>query len=68
MQGTITKIVEPKFFGFIEVRGQSKDVFFHGSELDPSLEFGQQLILRRVEFDVWPSDKGPRATNIRPTI
>lgn len=63
--GTITKIIADKGFGFIALK-ESADVFFHRSALDPQLEFGEQLIERRVEFNLVNTERGMKAGNVRP--
>ena len=65
MQGVIAKIVEARGFGFISPADGSKDVFFHCRDLD-GLTFDEQLVERRVAFEVLSSDRGPRAVNVRP--
>lgn len=64
MTGTIIKIREEAGYGFIAVDGGGPNIFFHITSLD-TLEFNQQLLERRVEFDVRDSDKGPRAVFVR---
>jgi cold shock CspA family protein len=63
--GTVKNISE-RGFGFIsELAGP--DLFFHCSSLI-DLEFDEQLIGRRVQFEVVPdvkSKKGPKAVNVK---
>lgn len=65
MTGTVTRVVEDRGFCFIKPDDGSRDVFGHISELK-GLPFDSTLQERRVEFGVAQSDKGPRATNVRP--
>lgn len=63
-EGTIKTIKSDKGYGFIS-RIDAPDIFFHASCLD-GLEFDEQLIERRVRFDIVGTDKGDRAVNVRP--
>ncbi|MBT6069085.1 cold shock domain-containing protein [Candidatus Peregrinibacteria bacterium] len=62
MQGTIKKLDERKF-GFITVEGE-KDVFFHSNECEQGV-FDTLKEGDSVTFDKEPSDKGPKAVNVR---
>ncbi len=66
MTGTITKVVAVKGFGFIARPGESKDTFFHFTDLDGTLRFGEALLERRVVFDTIDTERGPKAISIRP--
>lgn len=61
--GTIKRLVKDRGFGFIRDEG-GQEWFFHRSSVEAgsfdSLNEGQ-----RVSFDEEPSQKGPRAGNIR---
>ncbi len=59
--GYIITVEPAKGFGFIRSMGQ--DYFFHASDLRGT-EFELQLCERRVKFDDYQTDRGPRATNI----
>ena len=64
MTGVIKKIVEGKEFGFITPDDGGKDVFFHKTALvDVNFEDLQQG--DKVSFDVEPSDRGPKAANVK---
>ena len=69
MTGTIRRVFEDKFYGFISGDGTSagsnRDFFFHRSGLDESLEFSGQLVELRVNFETLDSDRGPKAINVR---
>ena len=60
-QGTISKVLANKGFGFIE--GEKGDIFFHHSALNGTtiedLREGQ-----RVEYEEGSSPKGPCAENV----
>lgn len=58
--GTITKFVDDRGFGFIKAEGSNEEVFFHQSAFD-----GQPQEGMRVEFETEASDRGPRAKNVR---
>ena len=62
--GKIKWFNDAKGFGFVTPDDGSKDVFVHFSSIQgegfKSLAEGD-----RVEFEVQPSDKGPKAANVR---
>ena len=62
--GTTKFFNETKGFGFITPEDGSKDVFVHISAVERAglrtLAEGQ-----RVEFDIEPADRGPKAVNLR---
>lgn len=62
--GTIKKVISDRGFGFITAE-DAKEYFFHRDSLDPSLDFDRLIGGERVEFDIEPSQKGPRATRVR---
>lgn len=66
MDGTVKKIVLDRGFGFIAKAAGGGDVFFHARDLSDDLPFDEQLIERRVTFDVRQTEKGPRAGDVRP--
>ena len=63
LTGKLRKIVEERGFGFIDAAGTS--YFMHVSGLAPGLPFHTLREGDMVTFDVEPSDKGPRATDVR---
>lgn len=62
--GTVKKVVSDRGFGFITAE-DAKDYFFHRDGVDSTLNFDRLVGGERVEFDVEPSPKGPRATRVR---
>lgn len=61
-QGTITRYLDGKGFGFIKSDASDDDIFFHVDAFDgEDPREGQS-----VEFDLEQSDRGPRAANVRP--
>ena len=62
--GTIKKVISDRGFGFISAE-DAKEYFFHRDGVDPSLNFDRLIGGERVEFDIEPSQKGPRATRVR---
>jgi CspA family cold shock protein len=62
--GTIKKVISDRGFGFIAAE-DAKEYFFHRDGLDSSLNFDRLIGGERVEFEVEPSPKGPRATKVR---
>jgi cold shock CspA family protein len=64
--GTIVSVKTDRGFGFIS-RSPGDEIFFHCTELDPTLEFSDRLIEMAVTFDVGEgSQRRPRAVNVRP--
>ena len=61
--GTIKRLVRDRGFGFIRDDG-GQEWFFHRSSVQ-SAGFDQLNEGQRVSFDEEPSQKGPRAGNIR---
>lgn len=62
-RGTVKKVVADRGFGFITGE-DGEDYFFHRDGLAPSLDFGVIHAGERVEFDVEPGQRGPRAVNV----
>lgn len=62
-QGTVSKFMDEKGFGFITPDGGGKDVFVHHSDIKmdgfKSLRAGD-----RVSFDLAQEAKGPKASNV----
>lgn len=52
-----------KGYGFIRREGQSKDLFFHSSELQ-NVEFNDLREGDKVTFEEGQGMKGPQATNV----
>ncbi len=63
--GTIKKLVADRGFGFIAAE-DGKEYFFHRSGLDRDLNFDSLAGGESVEFEIEPSQKGPRAYKVRP--
>jgi CspA family cold shock protein len=64
-QGTIKKLVSDRGFGFIADE-DGVEYFFHRSGLDRAMNFDSLQGGERVQFDIEPSQRGPRATRVRP--
>jgi CspA family cold shock protein len=62
--GTIKKVVPDRGFGFIAAE-DGTEYFFHRSGLDTALNFDSLQGGERVEFEIEPSQKGPRAFRVR---
>jgi CspA family cold shock protein len=62
MQGTV-KTKTPKGFGFISREGETKDLFFHSSQLS-GVTFDELQEGDTVTFDVVDGEKGPAAVNV----
>ena len=60
--GTIKRLVRDRGFGFIK-DDSGQEWFFHRSTVQG--DFEQLSEGQRVSFDEEPSDKGPRAGNVR---
>ncbi|MBT6142917.1 cold shock domain-containing protein [bacterium] len=64
MQTGIIARLTDKGFGFISREGETKDLFFHATELSGS-EFNDLNEGDTVTFDVTEGPKGLNATNVR---
>jgi CspA family cold shock protein len=65
MQGTIKRVVRERGFGFI-LASDGKEVFFHRSGLQ-QMDFDGLKEGTSVEYELERGEKGPRATNGRPS-
>ena len=65
MKGTVKWFNDQKGYGFITPEDGSKDLFVHYSGIQ-SEGFKTLTENQKVEFDMVESDKGPKATNVRP--
>lgn len=65
MFGTVVRLVSEKGFGFIK-DAQGMERFFHRSAVRSEGGFEHLNEGQEVEFDEERSEKGPRATNVRP--
>lgn len=63
MQGTITRIVADKGFGFVQAE-DGTEYFFHQSACT-DVPFDQLREGQKLMFDKGQGPKGPRAENIR---
>ncbi len=63
--GTIKKLVQDRGFGFIAAE-DGVEYFFHRSALDRAMSFDSLVGGERVQFDIEPSQRGPRAHRVRP--
>ena len=64
MQGTISKIIDQRGFGFINVEGREDDIFFHRSQVGGTLKFEELRAGQSVSFETEETPKGPQAINI----
>jgi cold shock protein len=62
--GTIKKIVSDRGFGFIQAN-DGNEYFFHRTGVEASVNFDALIGGEQVNFDVEPSQKGPRAQRVR---
>lgn len=58
------KTVTERHFGFIGAE-DGNEYFFHRSGLVEVLAYSDLSVGMTVEFEVVPSDRGPRAANVR---
>ena len=63
MKGTI-KTKTDKGYGFIQIEGQEKDLFFHSNDLS-EVTFDELQEGDEVEFNVVEGDKGQRAESVK---
>ena len=61
--GTIKTLIRDRGFGFIAAE-DGTEIFFHRSDL-VGMEMEQLSEGQRVEFEVGPGPKGPRAERVR---
>ena len=64
MNGTISKVLADKGFGFIKGE-DGQEYFMHRSAVRDGSVFEQLRDNQPVTFDVGQGDKGPRAENVR---
>ena len=62
-EGTISKIIAEKGFGFISREGEEKDLFFHTTEVK-NVGFEELREGDKVTFEVSDGPKGPNATDV----
>ena len=63
IKGTI-KTKTDRGFGFISREGETKDLFFHSTDL-VGVEFDALQVGAAVTFDVVDGEKGPSAKNVK---
>jgi cold shock protein len=63
MNGTIKTLRSDKGFGFIAREGETKDLFFHQSELQ-GVTFEELKEGDAVTFEIKDGEKGPAAVNV----
>jgi CspA family cold shock protein len=63
MTGTVKTKID-KGFGFISREGETKDLFFHSTDLE-GVTFEEIQIGASVTFDVVDGEKGPSAKNVK---
>lgn len=63
MNGTIKTLVTEKGFGFISREGETKDLFFHSSELN-GVTFDELKVGDAVTFEVVEGEKGLSAKSV----
>lgn len=61
VKGVVARWFGFRGFGFIDVKGQEKDVFVHVSDVKG---FSSPRVGDEVEFEIRESYKGPRAVNV----
>lgn len=61
-QGTIKRLTD-RGFGFIQIEGEDKDLFFHSNELE-GVAYNDLKEGDAVQFEVTQGPKGPSATKV----
>lgn len=64
MRGKIKSVKPDRGFGFLEPIDGGADLFFHVKQ-SPAIPFDESIIGRAVTFETQPSDRGPRAVDVR---
>ncbi len=66
--GTIKSVVLQRGFGFIAESNSDRDLFFHMSSLRGGLEWSEQLVGHRVDYEVEIDSRTGRAkaVEVRP--
>lgn len=62
--GHVDRVMSDRGFGFIKDDG-GRSYFFHASSVIGPLRFAELGPGTEVVFDIEPSDRGPRATNVQ---
>jgi len=63
MQGTV-KTKTDRGYGFISREGETKDLFFHSTDLS-GVTFDELQVGAAVTFDIENGEKGPSAKNVK---
>ena len=63
MKGTIKRVMYDRNYGFIQVDGEDKDIFFHRSGV--TVEFHDLKEGDAVEFELEDTDRGQQAINLK---
>ena len=63
MNGVVKTKID-KGFGFISREGETKDLFFHSTDLN-GVTFDELQVGAAVTFDVVDGEKGPSAKNVK---
>jgi CspA family cold shock protein len=64
-EGTIKRLEKERGFGFIEIEGEEKDLFFHSSALE-GVEFDELNEGDKMTFEIGedPKGRGPNAVKV----
>ncbi len=62
MKGVIKRVMYDRNYGFINVEGEEKDIFFHSSGCKADFQDLREGV--EVEFDIEETDRGKQATNV----
>ena len=63
MKGVIKRIIYDRSYGFIQVKDEDKDIFFHKSGVN--VEFDDLKEGDEVEFKIEDTDRGPQAIDLK---
>ena len=62
MEGTIQRVMYDRNYGFIDLEGQERGLFFHRSQVTGDFDALKEG--DKVKFEIEETDRGQQATNV----